>query len=109
MSGKRGKGGEDAGAEGLGWLQALEDRVREATGRLRELGEENARLRERVEELESDLAAAGEAAAGDGAGAADAGADAEAWQREREEIRGRVERLTGSLEDLLAGSGGDDD
>ncbi|MES1245282.1 MAG: cell division protein ZapB [Acidobacteriota bacterium] len=71
------------------WLDELETRVREASARLGELTEENRELRARVQELETKLAAAGE------------GADDGAWEREREEIRGRVERLSQQLEGLL--------
>lgn len=72
------------------WLEQLEERVREASSRLRDLRQENAELRARVGELESALAAAGE---GDG--------EAAAWAAERETIRERVEGLVQHLEQLL--------
>lgn len=71
------------------WLDELETRVREASARLGELREENRELQARVGELETKLAAMGETA-GNGD-----------WEREREEIRGRVERLSQQLEGLL--------
>lgn len=73
------------------WLDELETRVREAAKRLGELQEENRGLRERVAELETRLAAAGDTAA---TGNGD-------WEKERDEIRGRVERLSQQLEGLL--------
>jgi predicted RNase H-like nuclease (RuvC/YqgF family) len=71
------------------WLDALESRVREAAERLRDLGQENAALRDRIADLETRLAAAegGSGAAG-------------RWEAEREEIRRRVEGLTRRLEEL---------
>jgi len=73
----------------IGWLQALEDKVHAAAGSIRDLREENATLRRRVEELEERLAAPPVAGAAD------------RWIEEREEIRGRVERLVEHLEGLL--------
>ena len=72
----------------MAWLQALEEKVHAAAGRLRELREENASLRQRIEELEERLAAP-------------ASDEAARWTEEREEIRGRVERLVERLEGLL--------
>jgi cell division septum initiation protein DivIVA len=71
------------------WLDELETRVREAAARLGELQEENRELQARVDELETKLAAAGEAAGNDD------------WERERDEIRSRVERLSRQLGGLL--------
>ena len=71
------------------WLQALEEKVHAAAGLIRELRQENATLRRRVEELEERLASAP---------ASDEGAR---WTEEREEIRGRVARLVEHLEGLL--------
>lgn len=107
------------------WLEQLETRVREATERLREIREENQGLQNRVDELETQLAAVTSAPA-EGSGelsearhenealrrqiadlelkvarAEEAVAVREEWQREREEIRGRVERLTQHLEGLI--------
>ncbi len=75
---------------GIDWLDVLEEKVREASERLGELKEENRALTRKVEELETQLAAAqaGESAAG--------------WEAEREEIRRRVEKLTLGLEALIA-------
>lgn len=105
------------------WLEELETRVREAAERLSELREENQGLQERVEELETKLAAAtAEPAEGELADAREENdslrrqlADLElrlaraeetaavhdGWEREREEIRGRVERLTQHLAGLV--------
>lgn len=69
-------------------LDELEARVREAVERLRTLQEQNARLSERISELEEQLADA------------DSG-EAAAWEKEREEVRRRVEGLTRTLADLL--------
>lgn len=74
------------------WLGVLEERVRQATVRLGELREENRALSQRVEELESQLAAAQATPANDAA---------QAWEAEREEIRRRVEKLTLGLEALI--------
>ena len=71
----------------IDWLEQLEDRVREASERLRDLRQENVRLQERVRDLEEQLV--------QGSG------DNEEWSREREEIRGRVESLARHLEGLL--------
>ncbi|HKV09968.1 MAG TPA: cell division protein ZapB [Thermoanaerobaculia bacterium] len=65
----------------IAWLETLETRVRDAAERLRELKEENAALKERIRELESDTGGGG-------------------WEEEREEIRRRVEALTRRLEEL---------
>lgn len=91
----------------LEWLRTLEKQVAAATERLAGLREENERLGGRVEELETALddaaAQARQAAAQeDGDGDGDGGAEsAEAWREERRKIRGRVERLTETLEGLL--------
>jgi predicted RNase H-like nuclease (RuvC/YqgF family) len=74
----------------IDWLEGLELTVHEAAERLRALKEENRELSRRVEELESELA-----------GARSSGGAAESWQREREEIRRRVERLASGLEELI--------
>ncbi|MFP5287365.1 MAG: hypothetical protein ACLGI9_16635, partial [Thermoanaerobaculia bacterium] len=103
----------------------LETRVREATERLRELKEENQSLQERVDELETKLLAAipenlpGGMEPAEGSELAAAREENEALReqiadlelklarieetagREREEIRGRVERLTRQLEGLV--------
>jgi predicted RNase H-like nuclease (RuvC/YqgF family) len=74
----------------IDWLEALETRVRQAAGRLHELKEENRALARRVEALESELEEtrrSGDAASG--------------WERERDEIRRRVERLADGLEELI--------
>jgi predicted nucleic acid-binding Zn-ribbon protein len=74
----------------ISWLQALEDKVHAAAGRIRDLREENTLLRRRIEELEERLAAPAPEAP-----------EAGRWVEEREEIRGRVERLVEHLEGLL--------
>jgi len=109
-------------------LEELETRVREATERLTELRDENQTLQERVDELETKLTAAIPAnlapAPGSGelaealeenetlrhqladlelklARAEETATVRDEWDREREEIRGRVERLTGMLAGLV--------
>ena len=70
-------------------LDTLEKRVADAAGRLAELRDENAALRARVAELDGELAARRP--------------DSEsAWEKEREQIRKRVEKLATRLETLLA-------
>ena len=83
------------------WLEELETRVREATERLGELRDENRGLQDCIGELEIKLAAATPEPA-------EAREENEALrqriialEREREEVRGRVERLTRHLEGLL--------
>lgn len=103
------------------WLEELETRVHEASERLGELREENRSLQERVEELETKLSVAIPAnlEAAEGSEVATAREENEALReqianlelklaraeevaaREREEIRGRVERLTRQLEGLI--------
>jgi phage shock protein A len=117
------------------WLDSLESRVRDAVARLGEMREENGTLRERVEELETRLAAmpvitlppapAEEEPEGDmdaetaalrahvraleanlaaaETERAEAAAAARSWEVEREEVRRRVEALTGRLEGLVEG------
>jgi hypothetical protein len=86
------------------WLEALEARVRDTVERLTALGSENRRLAERVAELEARLA---EAAAGGGdAAAPEPEGEPPAWRRERDEVRRRVDRLTKTLESLLADDDG---
>lgn len=104
------------------WLDSLESRVREAAERLRDLRQENASLRERIEDLETRLAAAPPTGSGDAgrlleeneelrtrvrdleaqlaAAESSNGEAAERWEAEREEIRRRVEGLTRRLEEL---------
>lgn len=92
----------DEGPETPPWLEELERQVRRAGSRLRELGEENARLAARVEELESAVGG-GKATPTKDADAEAAGGDAERtrWRRERTEVRRRVEALVERLESLL--------
>ena len=89
---------------GQPWLDALETRVRDAVERLTALGSENRRLAERVAELEARLAET--VAAGGDAAAPEPEGEPPAWRRERDEIRRRVDRLTESLEALLADDDG---
>jgi chromosome segregation ATPase len=79
---------QETAGQDMAWLQALEEKVHAAAGRLRELREENASLRRKLEELEERLAAP-------------ASGEAARWAEEREEIRGRVELLVERLEGLL--------
>ena len=69
------------------WLEDLERRVHEAVAEIGRLRQENRRLERELARLrkkggETDGAAAG-------------------WQREREEVRARIERLASHLEGLL--------
>jgi chromosome segregation ATPase len=122
-----------AAVAGIDWLEALEEKVREASERLSELRVEKRGLEGRVRELEARLDAVSGLAEGtdtlaaglsaeldrerrDGealrervrelegrlAAAEEGGAAAAEWAREREEVRGRVERLARHLEGLLA-------
>ena len=75
----------------VAWLRDLEDRVREASTRMRSLQEENQQLHARVAELEARLEASPEA---DPAAAN--------WAAERDEVRQRVAGLVEQLEALLA-------
>jgi hypothetical protein len=95
--------------ESAGWLDALEERVREAAERLRAVGAENDRLRGQLARLERELATARAAvpaaavpaeppAGGDGA-------ETGRWPEERAEVRRRVERLAARLGELLASAG----
>lgn len=70
-------------------LDLLERRVAETAERLSALREENAVLRARVIELEHQLEA--DRPAG----------DAGAWEREREALRRRLEKLSARLAELL--------
>lgn len=70
-------------------LDLLERRVAETAERLAALREENAVLRARVIELEHELAAGRP------------GGDGEAWVREREALRRRLEKLSARLAELL--------
>ncbi len=115
------------------WLDQLESRVRDAVARLGELNEENRSLRDRVRDLETEVATLSlppAAPEGDGDIAdideevealrvrirdleaslavaeterAEAAAAAKSWEIEREEVRRRVEGLTGRLGGLVEG------
>lgn len=115
------------------WLDSLESRVRDAVARLGEMRQENGSLRERIEELETRLATAAamtlppapaeeeperdeqiaalrahvraleESLAAAETERAEAAAAAKSWEVEREEVRRRVEALTGRLEGLVEG------
>ena len=109
------------------WLDHLESRVRDAVARLGELNEENRSLRDRIRDLETEVATLSlppAAPEGDGdvdeevealrirvreleaslAAAeterAEAAAAAKSWEIEREEVRRRVEGLTARLAGL---------
>lgn len=71
------------------WLQVLEEKVHAAAGRIRELRDENAVLRRRIQELEGQLATV------------PSSEEANRWVEERQEIRGRVARLVEHLEGLM--------
>lgn len=92
------------------WLRDLEERVEGAAEEIRnlrlakselqtranQLEEDNARLEERADELEKKLASAEERLTD--AGSDDGNAE---WMEERDEIRGRVEKLVEHLGGLL--------
>ncbi len=73
----------------IDWLESLEQRVREAASEIGRLRQENSRLEDRCEDLETQLETA-QAASEEGG-----------WEQERIEIRERVERLAESLAGLL--------
>ena len=98
------------------WLDSLESRVRDAVARLDELKEENSSLRDRIRSLETEAAAVSLAPSlpfEDGEGDHDEEVDAlraqvrtleerlAAAETEREEVRRRVEGLTGRLSGLM--------
>lgn len=76
----------------LEFLKPLEERVERAAEEIASLRERGAKLEERIAELESALATALESK--------EPPAD---WERERDELRGRVAALVERLEGLLAG------
>ena len=80
-----GSGGSPASsASPSPWLAELEQRVRQAVAEIGRLRQENRRLERELAKLKKT--------GGDGAAA---------WERERGEVRERVERLARHLEDLL--------
>ena len=114
----------------IDWLEPLEARVRDAVARLGELSEENRTLRDRIRDLETEVATLSippAAPEGDGdvdeevealrvrvrelesglAAAeterAEAAAAAKSWEIERDEVRRRVEGLTARLAGLVGG------
>ncbi|MEM1203856.1 MAG: cell division protein ZapB [Acidobacteriota bacterium] len=85
------------------WLRELEEKVQEAADRLRHQRAENARLEARIAELDDRVQELeGQLAQADDSGEA-------AWTQEREEIRGRVEKLAQHLGDLLSDDGAETD
>ena len=70
------------------WLEDLERRVQEAVAEIGRLRQDNKRLERELARLRRKGAEAAPAAA---------------WQRERAEVKARVERLAAHLEGLLAG------
>ena len=73
------------------WLAELEQRVRQAVTEIGRLRQENRRLERELTKLRKS--------GGDGA---------TAWERERTEVRERVERLARHLEELLGPGAADD-
>ncbi len=71
------------------WLRDLEERVQEASVRLRDYRAQNDELRQRIVELEEKLEAVPDAEKVAG------------WSEERDDIRQRVEKLVGHLDQLL--------
>ena len=74
----------------LNWLKTLEKQVQAATEEIEALRKENRTCKTKVEKLEQKLAEARRAdrSAGD-------------WEKERQAVRDRVEKLATSLEKLL--------
>ena len=73
------------------WLRDLEEKVQQTSARLGELRSENETLKVKLAELEARLEAAPDPD------------EAAAWAEERDDIRGRVEKLVDHLGDLLEG------
>lgn len=71
------------------WLADLERRVHEAVAEIGRLRQENRRLERELAKLRRK--------------GGEADPEAAAWQRERAEVRRRVERLAAHLEELLGG------
>ncbi len=71
------------------WLRDLEEKVQEASARLSDLREQNDKLQKRIAELEEKLEAAPDAEQVAG------------WTEERDDVRQRVEKLVGHLDQLL--------
>jgi len=82
------------------WMETLEQRVREAAEEIRRLRVENQALESRIETLERENAQAVAGGSSAGAEIVPGVADA-AWERERAEVRTRVERLVRQLEGLI--------
>lgn len=72
------------------WLSDLEKKIEAVTKQLQSLRKENTAQKTKIEKLEEKLGAA-----------AAASKPASAWQKERAEIRKRVEKLSTTLEKLL--------
>ncbi len=72
----------------LKWLNDLEKQVKAVAKELESRRKENASLKTRIEALEAELATAKEASSSD-------------WEKEREQVRERVEKLATTLEKLL--------
>jgi hypothetical protein len=77
---------EGAGSE-TPWLGQLEERVATAVTEIGRLRQENRRLERELARLRKGAGAGGEGPA--------------AWEREKVEVKGRVERLVHRLEELL--------
>ena len=73
------------------WLAQLEERVAQAAAEIARLRQDNRRLEREVQRLKKAAGPGAEAGAG--------------WERERAEVRRRVERLAQHLEGLLGADG----
>jgi len=73
-------------------LDELEDRIRQASERIRALKEQNGVLTEKVAQLEKQLKDATN------------NPEAMAWTEERKQVRQRLEGLTQNLDKLLRGA-----
>ncbi|MEO8502319.1 MAG: cell division protein ZapB [Acidobacteriota bacterium] len=86
----------------IDWMETLEERVREAAKEIRRLRSENTDLQKRVAALTTEL----EGAHSDARKPRHAPSEVDAaWEKEREEVRGRVERLVKQLEGLIQEAG----
>ena len=72
------------------WLSDLEQKVQAATDELKSLRKENRAQKTKIKQLQTQLSET-----------KSAGKSASTWEKEREAIRQRVEKLADGLEELL--------
>jgi len=75
---------------GTDWLSDLETKVQSAVDELKAVRKENTDQKKRIDELEKKLAEAKESSQ-----------SSDDWEKERDEIRKRVEKLASGLEKLI--------